>query len=77
MKMTTQEHYEMWDDYCFFKNPSNGYALMTKDEYLMMEEYAEQEYAEQQAENAWLRQAEMATYDDMAFEEYEHSRLYA
>ena len=71
-----QEFFKIYDDYCFFQNPANGFGLMSKDEY---HEYmcCQAEYeAEQYAESAWLRHAEMGSMEDYAFERYEHERMY-
>ena len=69
-----QEHYEAWDEYCLFSDPSYGFPLMTRQEYEEMEyadAVAEQE-AEIYAENAWLRKAEQGVDD--GFEQWERSR---
>ena len=73
--MTKQEHYKMYDQYCWFKDPSNGYGLLTEQELAEMEMYDYEARAEQEAENAWLRKAESQC--DPGFEQWEHSRLYS
>lgn len=55
------DYYKVWDEYC--EGP-----LMTAEEY----DYYGQHKAEMEAENAWLKHAEMATYDDYGFEKYEN-----
>lgn len=71
-----QQFFKDFDDYCFWKNPINGglYSKEDYEEYLLRLNYEEQHEAEQYAENAWLRHAEQASYDDMAFEKYEWER---
>lgn len=77
-KQTREEFYKDWDSYCFFKNPKNGFPLMTKEEYdyyVQFEMYKDEHEAEIEAENAWLRHAENQV--DYGFEQWEHSRLYS
>ena len=71
-----QEHYKLWDQYCWFENPKNGFSLFSKEEYEHMVYQDEVHQAEMEAENAWLRKAEQASYDDMAFEKWEWERMY-
>lgn len=74
--MDLHEYYKIYDQYCWFENPANGFALFTKEEYEMMVAQDEEHQAEMEAENAWLRKAEETTYEDMAFEKYEWERMY-
>ena len=67
-----EEFYSDWDVYCFHKDPKNGYALMTQDDYYQMNQYEAEHEAEQYAENAWLRKAEQGIDD--GFDEWERSR---
>jgi hypothetical protein len=76
MLKNAEQFFKDWDMYCLFKNPATGYSLYTKDEYEEYLAYMDQHEAEQEAENAWLRHAESASYDDMAFERYEWERMY-
>ena len=72
-----QEHYEAWEEYCFFKNPING-GLYTKEDYeehCYREQCIAEHEMEMEAENAWLRHAENQV--DYGFEQWEHSRLYS
>lgn len=72
------EFFKLYDDYCFFKNPKNGFPLFTLEQYREYEhelELDEECRAEQEAENAWLRHAENQV--DEGFERWEWSRLYS
>lgn len=73
-----QEFFEMYDSYCWFTNPVNGFPLMTKaeyDYYCQEQDYNDQHEAEQYAENAWLRHAE--SQYDYDFERWEQGRVYS
>lgn len=71
-----QEHYELWDQYCWFENPKNGFSLFSKQEYAEYQDQLMEEQAEMEAENAWLRKAEQASLDDMGFDRWEWERMY-
>lgn len=71
-----EKFFKDWDNYCWFQNPKNGFGLMTKEEYDQMEAEADYDRSCIEAENAWLRKAESANYDDMAFEKWEWERMY-
>lgn len=73
----TELFFRDYDEYCFFKNPANGFGLFTKDEYdeyIHQCEMDEEVQAEIEAENAWLRKAESASIDDYGFERWEFER---
>jgi len=73
-----QEFFEMYDSYCYFTNPANGFSLMTQKEYdyyCQELDYEAEHEMEIESESAWLRHAENQV--DHGFEEWEHSRLYS
>jgi hypothetical protein len=72
-QMDIQTFYKIYDQYCLFKNPVTGFALMTKDEFDEMCYWDEVHQAEQDAENAWLVHAERTTNDDIGFEQHERN----
>lgn len=69
-----QGFFKVYDDYCFFQNPKNGFSLMTQDEFYEYNQQLLEEEGEQYAESAWLRHAESASLDDYGFEEWERNR---
>jgi hypothetical protein len=70
--------FELYDEYCncAAAHELSGYGLMTEQEYAEFKSHEEEAEAEMYAESAWLRHAERTTYEDMAFEKYEHERMY-
>ena len=78
MKLNPQKFFKLYDEYCncCVAQELSGYGLMTEQEYAEFKYYEEEHQAEMDAENAWLRKAEMGTLDDYGFDRWEHERMY-
>jgi hypothetical protein len=60
--------------YLYHTNPANYSPLLTQEQFYEQNAMNAQHEAEQYAENAWLRAAELPTNDDLAFEQWERER---
>jgi hypothetical protein len=74
MLRNSQEFFDTWDDYCFYKDPKNGSALMTEQELAERQHHEEAAEFEHEIELHLTRMLENQT--DPGFERWENERVF-